>query len=242
MDVIAQNYASVEDPQYLEQRPSREATFWKHLQSLERYSGSGEGRRLLDIGAYIGVFVDTANQAGWQSTGLEPSAWASSYAVRSGLDVVCGTLETADFPPESFDVITMWDVFEHLSDPMGALDRCYSWLKPGGWIANHTMDIDSLFARLMGRRWPWLMEMHIYYFSNHTLTAIHEKAGFRVESVRPEGRYIRLTYLTTRMRPYSNLIANAVDRVSHFWGLENFMVPINFGDLVTIYAQKPLGE
>ncbi len=238
-DAIKHNYEVVEDPLYLREREAREITFRKHLNSFQRYTGPANGRRLLDVGAYIGVFVEAANSAGWQAVGLEPSIWAVGHATSRGLQVVQGTLEEARFPSESFDAITMWDVIEHLGDPLGEMRHAFRVLKPGGWIAIHTMDIGSLFAKLMGARWPWLMEMHIYYFSRLTLAAMLQQAGFRVAAVRPEGRYLRLKYLTTRLRPYSAVVADVVDALSRITQLDKMPLPVNFGDLVTAYAQKP---
>ena len=65
----------------------------------------------------------------------------------------------------AFDVITMWDVIEHVDDPLSELrSKAYSLLKPGGVIVVHTMNIDSVTARLMGRTVVRLMDMHIHYF------------------------------------------------------------------------------
>lgn len=238
-EAIKHNYEIVEDPLYLREREARELTFEKHLQKFESFTGPGNGQRLLDVGAYLGVFVEMANQHGWAGCGLEPSLWAVQYARERGLSMIQGTLEAAHLPEASYDAVTLWDVIEHLGDPIGEMRHVYHVLRPGGWIAVHTMDIASPFARLMGRRWPWLMEMHVYYFTRHTLARLLEAAGFRVAAVRPEGRYLRLKYLTTRLRPYSGLLADTVDRVASATGLDRVPLRLNFGDLVTAYAQKP---
>ncbi len=236
---IKHNYEIVEDPLYLEERHAREITFRKHLRKFEKFTGPAAGRSLLDVGAYLGVFVEEAIASGWDAQGVEPSLWATQYAAGRGLNVQRGTLEEIDLPSESLDAVTMWDVIEHVGDPLAELRHMYRILKPGGWIAIHTMDIDSIFARLMGARWPWLMEMHIYYFSRRTLADMIQKAGFQVKAVRPEGRYLRLRYLTTRLRAYNKAIAGFIDSAASLTRLDRVPLPINFGDLVTAYAQKP---
>lgn len=238
-EFIKGSYEAVEDPLYLREREAREITFHHHLRALERYSGPGQGRRLLDVGAYIGVFVEVAAQAGWDALGIEPSIWAVQYAEQRHLNIRHGILEAHDFDRESFDALTMWDVIEHFSDPLVNLRVAHDLLRPGGWIAVHTMDLASPFARLMGKRWPWLMQMHLYYFTRHTLGAMLERAGFRVRSIRPQGRYLRLGYLTTRLRPYSPPLAEAVERVAALTGLDKLPLPVNFGDLITAFAWKP---
>ena len=165
-------------------------------------------------------------------------AWAVEQARARGLRVVQGTLDTADLPEAHFDVVTMWDVIEHLTDPRGALEQVYRLLKSRGLLVVHTIDIDSLFARLMGARWPWLMEMHIYYFSRRTLRAILKKCGFEVISDRPQGRYLRLGYLMNRVGALMPLVGRPAERIVTRLGLRVVSVPVDLGDLFTVYARK----
>lgn len=236
---IVETYQAVEDPLYIEEREGRVLTFEHHLKPLERLAGPPNGRSLLDVGCYIGIFVEIAACHGWDAWGVEPSRWAVEQAQARGLHVVQGMLETADLPEEYFDVVTMWDVIEHVTDPLGTLQQAYRLLKPGGLVVVHTIDINSLFARLMGARWPWLMEMHIYYFSRHTLRAMLEQCGFQVLSDRPQGRYLRLGYLMNRMGALMPLVGRPAEWLVTKLGLRGLAVPVNLGDLFTAYARKP---
>lgn len=132
----------------------------------------------------------------------------------------------------------MWDVIEHLGDPAGELAMANRLLRPGGTLVVHTMDIDSLFARVMKDRWPWLMEMHLFYFSRQTLCRMVESAGFHVIRSLPQGRFTRLGYLVTRVRAFSRPIAWLMGRLISILGLGSFAIPINLGDLVTLYPRK----
>jgi SAM-dependent methyltransferase len=152
--------------------------------------------------------------------------------------VVQGTLDTADLPEAHFDVVTMWDVIEHLTDPRSALGQVHHLLKPGGLVVVHTIDIESLFARLMGPRWPWLMEMHVYYFSRHTLRTMLEQSGFEVISDKPQGRYLRLGYLANRVGALMPIVGRPVEWLVTKLGLRGVAVPIDLGDLFTAYARK----
>jgi 2-polyprenyl-3-methyl-5-hydroxy-6-metoxy-1,4-benzoquinol methylase len=233
-------YEAVNDPLYLAEREGRVLTFQRHLQPLLEVYGRqpAPGERLLDVGCYIGVFVEIAQAAGWEAAGLEPSAWGVAEARKRGLHVVQGTLATAGLPAASFDVITMWDVIEHLTDPMAELRRTHRLLKPGGLAVLHTMDIESPFARLMGRHWPWLMEMHLYYFSRRTLAAMLERAGFELIRAEAHGRYLRLGYLLTRIEPYSRRLAALARAAAERFGWSERALPINLGDLFTAYARR----
>ena len=235
---IVDTYQAVEDPLYVEEREGRVLTFERHLKPLERLTGPPRGRSLLDVGCYTGVFVEIAARHGWQAWGLEPSRWAAEQARDRGLNVVLGALETAELSEGYFDVVTLWDVIEHLADPHRSLQRVRRLLKPGGLVVVHTIDIESVFARLMGARWPWLMEMHLYYFSKRTLCEMLEKCGFDVLDAHSQGRYLRLGYLMSRARTVLPLLGRPAEWLVTKLRIRGLAVPVNLGDLFTVYARK----
>lgn len=230
------SYQAVEDPLYIQEEDGRSLTFTRHIGDLERIKRPPG--RLLDVGAYSGVFVDVAKSRGWDSVGLEPSHWAVEQARAKGLSMIEGTLATSSLPDASFDVVTMWDVIEHMCDPLAEVRIAQRLLRPRGLLVIHTMDIDSVFARIMGKRWPWLMEMHIYFFSQRTLAKLVKKAGFRVISSRVRGRYLRMGYLATRIGGISRPLGRIAATLCRVMGMEKLAVPVNFGDLITLYAEK----
>jgi 2-polyprenyl-3-methyl-5-hydroxy-6-metoxy-1,4-benzoquinol methylase len=238
-NVVRDSYSVVEDETYVEEREGRVLTFSRNLKPLETLIGpDSQTRRLLDVGCHIGVMVELAQQRGWDAWGVEPSTWASEQARARGLHVITGTLDRAEVPSAYFDVVTMWDVIEHLTDPAAELCSVHRILKPGGIFAIHTIDIESWFARLMGKRWPWLMEMHLYYFSPRTLQKMLERTGYRVIHSSAQGRFLRLGYFATRLEPYSKTIYRALDTVIARLNWSSVAIPVNFGDLFTLYARK----
>ncbi|MFQ5813316.1 MAG: class I SAM-dependent methyltransferase [Anaerolineae bacterium] len=235
---ILHSYEEVVDKLYVEEREGRVLTFQRNLRPLEELMPPDQGRRLLDVGCHIGVFLEIAQERGWETWGVEPSRWAAREARSRGLRVIEGTLDDAHLAEGSFDVITMWDVSEHLTDPLRELRESHRLLTKGGLICIHTMNIESPLARLMGSRWPWLMEMHLYYFSPRTLGEMLRKAGFTVVKMVNQGRFLRLGYLVTRIEPYSPLIARGMGKLVTALGLKDKAVPINLGDLFTTFARK----
>ncbi len=233
---ILDSYVAVEDPLYLEERDGRVLTFERHLRPLEKIKAPPG--MLVDVGAYTGVFVEIAAQHGWEAYGVEPSQWAVEQARERGLHMIAGTLASSGLADNSLDVVTMWDVIEHVSNPFGEMQQADRLLKPGGLLVVHTMDIDSGFARVMGGRWPWLMEMHIYYFSRRTLKHMLEQAGFTVIRIEAQGRYLRLGYFATRIGGFSPLLGRFLSKLFRLTRLHEMPVPLNFGDLVTAYALK----
>ncbi len=235
---ILDSYVAVEDPLYLEERDGRVLTFQRHLRPLEKIKAPAG--KLLDVGAYTGIFVEIAAQHGWEAYGVEPSHWAVEQARERGLRMIEGTMASPELPDASFDVVTMWDVIEHVTDPLGEIRQAHRLLKPGGLLVVHTMDIDSLFARVMDGRWPWLMEMHIYYFSQRTLRLMLEKSGFTVVRSSAQGRYLRLGYFATRIGGFSPLLGRWLGGLFRVLHLREVPIPLNFGDLFTAYAIKSI--
>jgi 2-polyprenyl-3-methyl-5-hydroxy-6-metoxy-1,4-benzoquinol methylase len=235
---ILHEYECAIDITYLQEREGRILTFRWNLEPLLRLMPPRERLRLLDIGCHIGVFLEIAREQGWEAWGVEPSAWAADQARARALRVTTGTLREARFPDQFFDIVTMWDVIEHLTDPLSSLQEAYRVLAPGGIICIHTINIESPFARLMGHRWPWLMEMHLYYFSPQTLTQMLEKAGFQVIEMVTQGRYLRLGYLLSRLEPYAGVLAQGLGKLSRGLGLAHLPISINLGDLFTTFARK----
>ncbi len=240
--LVEASYAEVVDELYLAEREGRILTFQRHLNPIEALVGPGSGRRLLDVGCHIGVFVEIAAARGWDAWGVEPSRWAAEQARARGLQVVTGTLRDMTFDGEPFDVVTLWDVIEHLTDPAAELRQMRRALRPGGLLAIHTIDIESWLARLLRSRWPWLMEMHLYYFSRATLSALLARLGFQVVARYRQGRYLRLGYLASRLAPYSPRVARVAGAAVEGLGLSNHPLSVNLGDLFTIYARKAAGD
>jgi ubiquinone/menaquinone biosynthesis C-methylase UbiE len=237
--LVEENYSVVEDHTYVEEREGRVLTFTRNLKPLEDLVGANVSpRRILDVGCHIGVMVELAKERGWDAWGVEPSQWASEQARARGLHVVTGTLNDAKVPENYFDVVTMWDVIEHLTDPAAEIRNVHRVVKQGGIFAIHTIDIESWFARMMGGRWPWLMEMHLYYFSPRTLGKMLEQCGFEIVRSSAQGRFLRLGYFITRIEPYSKLLYRLFNAIVTRFNLGSMAIPVNFGDLFTIYARK----
>jgi 2-polyprenyl-3-methyl-5-hydroxy-6-metoxy-1,4-benzoquinol methylase len=227
-------YADVEDPVYLAEKENRYLTFRRAL----RFLGTAAGRRLLDVGAYCGIFVDVAREAGFRAEGLELSRWAAGQARRLGLTVHEQTLGERAASGDAYDVVTMWDVVEHLADPRRELAAAFALLRSGGRLHLSTIDTSSLVARLLGPRWPWLMHMHLCYFDRQNLSALLESVGFRVVRRRNYTHTVSAGYLLRKvaasfpaLAPLSRLAAAVVPAT--------LAVPVSLGDNMVITAERP---
>ena len=140
-------------------------------------SGKGD---LLDIGCATGNFLRIARESGWQVTGIEPIDKAAVIArTHFHLDVITGTLDEIQFDPESFDVITMWDVLEHLPSPKETLVKCHALLKPEGIIVLSIPNLSSYDRYLFGEQWiGWDPPRHFNLFTDSTLAELLYVTGF----------------------------------------------------------------
>ena len=97
--------------------------FKTYLRRIAHYNPPAPGKRMLDVGAATGFFLNLARDAGWTTAvGVEPSASAAETARKKQLDVKTGILEPGLYEPASFDVITLWDVIEHVPDPKAMMN------------------------------------------------------------------------------------------------------------------------
>jgi SAM-dependent methyltransferase len=157
--------------------------------------------RVLDVGSGGGAFLGAALEKGFNASGLEPSSECIRVVTERlpAVRIAQGMVESADIAAGSYDVVTLWDVLEHLADPRAIVQRIASWLVPGGLLLVQLPDADSLPAKLLGPHWPLLLREHLSYFNEATITRLLEEAGYRVVSVRPCLRYFPLAHLAGRL-------------------------------------------
>ena len=89
----------------------------------------------------------------------------------------------------------MFDVIEHLDDPFIFMQKLNGSLKKGGKFIFTTFDMDSLFPKIMGRNYHWIMPMHKYYFSEKTLSYYLNKNGLKIYKTKNDERDISIKYL-----------------------------------------------
>ena len=155
----------------------------KRCRAVMRWKSSG---RLLDVGCATGEFLARMKEYGWQVQGVELSPTASETARRKyDLDVFTGDLAQARFPDRHFDVVTLWDVLEHLHDPLAELAEINRILKDDGLLVIELPNTKSFDAALFGSYWIGLdMPRHLYVFPPSSLETMLKQGGFQIVSQR----------------------------------------------------------
>lgn len=158
-------------------RESRLRATKSQVELIKRYK---KGTNLLDIGCGEGFFLFNASKAGYSAKGIELSQDAAAYAKKEfSLDIEARAFEERQFPENYFDMVTLWQVLEHLPYPLAILKEAYRILKLGGLLVVSTPNIEGIPARTFRRRWWNIRKLHINQFSTKTLTDILENAGFK---------------------------------------------------------------
>jgi SAM-dependent methyltransferase len=149
------------------------------------------GARLLDVGCGTGQRLRALRDLGYQVHGLDflPSV-VEHLRNELGLDATCGDLTKLDtlFPENSFDVVTAFQVVEHVHDARGLLGRCWKVLRPGGWMVATIPMGDSLQAAVFKERWCNVREAprHLNLPSQQGLRQACRLVGFDRVEIRPD--------------------------------------------------------
>jgi SAM-dependent methyltransferase len=233
--ILLSGYADAEDPLFAAQNDQRIKTFHKTLQAtLARLKMSGEGKKVLDIGCAGGAFLVAAQQCGFDAVGVEPARWMAAYGRRTyGVDIRDGILKPGMFPEKSFDVITLWDVVEHLTDPKQILDLVHSLLKPNGILLVNYPDIDSVAAKTLGRKWPFWLSVHLLYYTRKTIAAQLKRSGFSVLWYRSCWQILPFGYVLQRAVPYFRPLG-ILQPVVNGIGLGKIPLKYNMGQVLTV--------
>lgn len=235
-DALGHAYDAAVDDVSARETTGRSVTAARDLAWIAAFTGPSV--RLCDIGCWTGALVAAAGARGWSAVGLEPSEWAVAQAACSGLDVRRGSTDAHDLEFESFDVVTMCDVVEHLADPRAGLDAVRSLLRPGGTLFLTVPDAGSVVARVLGRRWWSVLPMHLQYFTLPSLARLLEDGGFDVIATRRHAKAFTVRYYTERFAGYHPSLAARVTRLAELARVADRMIAPNFRDRLAVVARR----
>ena len=145
---------------------------------MKWFSRFGIGRKVLDVGCGLGQFVDLANRGGWIAEGLELSRGAVDFARRHGLPVKQLDFLSAEIKPNSYDLVTLFEVIEHVPNPVEFIYRAGEVVGPGGFVYLTTPNFASVDRWLLGEDWKGIGSEHLTYFTPRTLRTMVEKTRF----------------------------------------------------------------
>lgn len=232
-------YSSGAYRKYANSRDLKVATARPRLAAIKQRA---KGGRLLDVGCATGFFMEAAAAEGFDVHGVEFSSVAIGLArpdIRAR--IVRGDVNALrSRESEPFDVVTAFDIIEHLQNPAGFLRDIREILRPGGLLAISSPDTGHALRYLMGSRWPMLQPMqHTVLFSRRGIAAVLENCGFEDVRVESAHKVLTMDYLADQLGLTNPGLNRAYQAVS--WVVPGMLrrkaLAVNIGEFVA-YAQR----
>jgi 2-polyprenyl-3-methyl-5-hydroxy-6-metoxy-1,4-benzoquinol methylase len=157
-----------------------------HVAFISRAAGNRAGIDLLDVGCGSASLLGLMKQRGFRVMGVDFSPEAAAVAkTENGVQVVVGSLQDAAFPGRSFDLVTLFHVMEHVTNPREVLKEVARILRPEGSLVLQVPNIDSWQFRIFGARWYGLdIPRHVIDYSSHAMLALLADTGFTPRRIR----------------------------------------------------------
>lgn len=174
--------------------------------------------QLLDVGSGGGFFPYVARHQGIEARGIEPNRGFAQYALGElGVPTTHAFFQDVEWPAESFDMITLNHVLEHVEDPCQALRRLRRWLKPSGYLVVEVPNIEATYHAPQNR----FHLGHLYNFNSATLQRLGEKAqlGVHGSQLVTAERHLHVTFQKMALGLY---------------GQDDFQLPGNYQRIMAI--------
>lgn len=205
-------------------------TFNKYINLFAKY-GKEKGS-IFDIGAATGFFLKIAQNRGYKVSGVEMSQYATEVARNSGIDVYGGDLIPLHLESEKFDIVTMLDVLEHMTDPFSELLEVKRILKPDGLLVVNAPNGQSLLAKILKTKWHLVLPPeHLFYFSPKNLSKFLESNGFKTVYSGTLGKRFTFQYIFKMLYKWQKLFMwNYMSQLFSKGFLAKLYIPINLHD------------
>lgn len=208
---------------------------------IEFIKGATNKKKLLDIGCGLGTFLRVAKSKGFDVCGNDISTYAQKY-VKSHLktEFFLGQLTKISLPKESFDIVTAWDVFEHIPEVNRAFSAVNICLKPGGYLFLTTPNIKSWDSKFFGKHWYGYKKIpeHLIFFSPQSIAKILNANGFKVIKTETWGFERDLNFLTKKASIYLPSIDRILLPLLKLLHLENLSIYLPITDMMVIARKR----
>lgn len=198
--------------EYVKEKKYYDVYFGEKLEEIKKIKSTGF---LLDVGCGPGTFLKLAQEGGFKVSGVELSNEAVSFCKKEGLNVYHGTINSNKLRSKRFDIITAFQLLEHVQKPDKFLNGIYRRLKPNGIILLTTPDREGIAPRILGKHWFGYYNLeHNYYFTITSLKNLINKAGFNTLTYKRESiRSINFKYIYNRMINYYYTNDTSVNKI-----------------------------
>lgn len=224
---------------YDEDAPVHRGVAKRRLARLNGWIDPRASLRLLDVGAASGYVLEAARTRGWTAVGVDVSAAARARARSRGLTVVADLVEGMARLGDEADVVTVYQVLEHMPDPADAIDVVARHLAPHGVVAIETWDFASVTARVFVRHWQQANPPSVVHLpTRRGLTLLLNRHGLCVLSLRVTPKVVSARLVAGVAAQAWPAIGTTMTRVVRSARLESLPLPYVLDDLVTVVAAR----
>ena len=232
-----ENYRDVIDHAYVDQINYKKLYFENFTKKILEFCS--KDKSLLEIGAYYGAFGSIIKDHVKSYVGLELSEHAVKYAKEKyNLNILTYNANEYLKTSNNFDIIVMYDVIEHLDNPFQMLNDISKKLNPNGILIFTTMNMDAFVPKLMGRRYPWIIFMHKFYFTNKSIKKILEQKSLELIKIKRDTRIISMGYFMDKLAINFPIFKKLFFMIKKIKILNKLKVKVNFFDLNIYIAKK----
>jgi len=208
--------------------------------------GLKQNLKVLDIGTGYGFYLKAFKDRGYIPLGIEVLKAPARFARKSfKLNILEGDYSKHKFKDTTFDLITLFDVFEHFRNPIKIVNKIKLELKKKGLVIIQTPNINSLIYKITGKKWFWLLiPQHLFLYSIQSLKYLLEKNGFEIFKIQSwdafeEFAYNILWVLGVKNKGKTQIIHLFLYMIIWlFYPLSLLWCNFGFGGELTIYARK----
>ncbi len=216
------------------------ATFNLRLDLVQTFVSKG---KLLDVGCATGYLLEAAKEKGFDVYGVEFSEYSSQLAKQKfgNEKIHNGILETSPFAISFFDVITMFDLIEHVRIPQVVLEKAKSLLSDKGVIMISTPDTGSTSHSLMGKKWTHYKLEHFFYFNKASMNLAADRSGLKVVHYERSKKALTLNYMYLQFKTYKHWLFTPISGMLYAIASKklrerNFYFPI--GEMTVVLKRK----
>ena len=210
-------------------------TIKRYHELLDEFEKYRKHNKILDVGCGIGYFLEVAQERGWEVYGTEYTDKAVEICEKKGIQVEQGKLNPEDFDIESFDIITSFEVLEHINNPIEEINNFYSLLRKGGLVYLTTPNFNSLLRYRLKEAYNVITyPEHLSYYTPKTINKLFKSIGFRKEKIRTTGISLSRLKASKGIKTAPSISANSTDenirqKLEKNNGLQHLKTLVNWG-------------
>jgi SAM-dependent methyltransferase len=228
---------------FMSERFYKQISFASIIACIKELAELGQSPSLLDVGCGLGHLLDVAYDEGFDVEGVEFNPYAVEQTRKKyNFPIYLGDI--AGYSGRQFDVITMFDVVEHLQNPFEAMRKVVTFMKPKGMLVLTTMDCDSVVSRILGTRLEDFRRIreHLFFFTRRSMERVLRQNGLEIVRIGSYGHTFRLDFLADRIRLISNPAGMIFQKIVRLLKIEKRMVHINPLTKMIVYARQSVRE